>query len=103
MAEYWIAEDCPSGYPILEVFDGGWAKEEDKCLGYTRQQREWIIVTAVPASAFSRSTNPRLVTQSGLLRLSHRQEVTAFNRQVFCHPFVCPLRVRPTSSLSTSA
>lgn len=46
LAEYWIAEDFPSGYPVLEVFDGGWAHEEDKRLGYTQQQREWIIVTA---------------------------------------------------------
>ena len=46
LAEYWIAEDFPSGYPVLEVFDGGWAKEEDTRLGYTEQRREWIIVTA---------------------------------------------------------
>jgi len=46
LAEYWIAEDFPSGYPVLEVFDGGWAKEEHKRLGYTQPQREWIIVTA---------------------------------------------------------
>lgn len=46
LAEYWIAEDFPSGYPVLEVFDGGWAKEENARLGYTEQQREWIIVTA---------------------------------------------------------
>jgi len=46
LAEYWIADDFPSGYPVLEVFDGGWAQEEDKRLGYTQQQREWIIVTA---------------------------------------------------------
>lgn len=46
LAEYWIAEDFPSGYSILEVFEGGWAQEEDKRLGYTQQQREWIIVTA---------------------------------------------------------
>lgn len=45
VAEYWIDEDYPSGYPVLEVFDGGWRKEEDKRLGYTQQQREWIIVT----------------------------------------------------------
>lgn len=31
---------------ILEVFDGGWTKEEEVRLGYTEQQREWIIVTA---------------------------------------------------------
>ena len=23
LAEYWVAEDFPSGYPVLEVFDGG--------------------------------------------------------------------------------
>ena len=46
LAEYWIAEDFPSGYPVLEVFDGGWAKEENARLGYTEQQREWIVVTA---------------------------------------------------------
>jgi hypothetical protein len=55
LAEYWIAEDFPSGYPVLEVFDGGWAKEEDKRLGYTQTQREWIIVTAgACVSVFSR-------------------------------------------------
>jgi hypothetical protein len=55
LAEYWIAEDFPSGYPVLEVFDGGWAKEEDKRLGYTQSQREWIIVTAgACVSVFSR-------------------------------------------------
>lgn len=46
LAEYWTAEDYPSGYPVLEVFEDGWAKEEDSRLGYTQQQREWIIVTA---------------------------------------------------------
>ena len=46
LAEYWIAGDFPSGYPVLEVFDGGWAKEENTRLGYTEQRREWIIVTA---------------------------------------------------------
>jgi hypothetical protein len=46
LATYWIAEDFPAGYPVLEVFDGGWAKEEDKRLGYSQQQREWIVVTA---------------------------------------------------------
>jgi hypothetical protein len=46
LAEYWTADGFPIGYPVLEVFDGGWAKEEDKRLGYTQQQREWIIVTA---------------------------------------------------------
>lgn len=46
LAAYWIADDFPSGYPVLEVFDGGWAKEEHARLGYTEQQREWIIVTA---------------------------------------------------------
>ena len=45
LAEYWIAGVFPSGYPVLEVFDGGWAKEENARLGYTEQQREWIIVT----------------------------------------------------------
>jgi hypothetical protein len=55
LAEYWIGEDFPSGYPVLEVFDGGWAKEEEKRLGYTQQQREWIIVTAgACVSVFSR-------------------------------------------------
>jgi hypothetical protein len=55
IAEYWIAEDFPSGYPVLEVFDGGWAKEEEKRLGYTHKQREWIIVTAgACVSVFSR-------------------------------------------------
>jgi hypothetical protein len=55
LAEYWIAEDFPSGYPVLEVFDGGWAKEEKKRLGYTQTQREWIIVTAgACVSVFSR-------------------------------------------------
>jgi hypothetical protein len=46
LAEYWIAEYFPSAYPVLEVFDGGWAREEDERLGYSQQQREWIIVTA---------------------------------------------------------
>lgn len=54
LAHYWVAEDFPSGYPVLEVFDGGWAKEEYERLGYTRQQREWIIVTAATCvSVFS--------------------------------------------------
>ncbi|MBW3499914.1 hypothetical protein [Janthinobacterium sp. NKUCC08_JDC] len=46
LAEYWIGEGFPSGYPVLEVFDGGWAKEEDERLGYTQSLREWLIVTA---------------------------------------------------------
>jgi hypothetical protein len=46
LAEYWTDEDFASGYPVLEVFDGGWAKEEDERLGYTQQQREWMVVTA---------------------------------------------------------
>jgi len=46
LAEYWSAEDFPSGYPVLEVFEGGWAKEENARLGYTEQRREWIVVTA---------------------------------------------------------
>lgn len=55
LAAYWIADDFPSGYPVLEVFDGGWAKEEHARLGYTEQQREWIIVTAgACVSVFSR-------------------------------------------------
>ncbi|HEY0489830.1 MAG TPA: hypothetical protein VGD30_09990, partial [Telluria sp.] len=33
LAEYWIDDDFPSVYPVLEVFDGGWAREEDKRLG----------------------------------------------------------------------
>ncbi len=41
-----MSGDFPSGYPVLEVFDGGWAKEEEVRLGYTEKQREWIIVTA---------------------------------------------------------
>jgi hypothetical protein len=46
LAEYWMDEDFPGGFPVLEVLDGGWAKEEDRRLGYVQQQREWIIVTA---------------------------------------------------------
>lgn len=46
LAEYWMDDDFPAGYPILEVLDGGWAREEDRRLGYTTAQREWIIVTA---------------------------------------------------------
>lgn len=46
LAEYWIADDFPSGFPVLEVLDGGWAKEEGQRVGDAEQQREWIIVTA---------------------------------------------------------
>ena len=46
LGEYWIDEDFPGGFPVLEVLDGGLAKEEDRRLGYTQAQREWIIVTA---------------------------------------------------------
>jgi hypothetical protein len=46
LATYWTADDFPSAYPVLEVFDGGWGTEEDNRLGNTQQQREWIIVTA---------------------------------------------------------
>jgi hypothetical protein len=46
LAEYWMDDDFPAGYPVLEVLDGGWAREEDRRLGYTKAQREWIIVTA---------------------------------------------------------
>lgn len=46
LAEYWLAEDFPVGYPVLEVFSGGWAKEEGERLGYPELRREWIIVTA---------------------------------------------------------
>lgn len=54
LAEYWTAADFPSGYPVLEVFDGGWAEEEDTRLGFTEQRREWVIVTAgVCVSVFS--------------------------------------------------
>jgi len=46
LAEYWTGDDFPGGYPVLEVFGGGWSQEENRRLGYTQQQREWIIVTA---------------------------------------------------------
>lgn len=45
LAHYWVADDFPSGYPVLEVLDGGWAQEEDQRLGHVEVQREWIIVT----------------------------------------------------------
>ena len=35
LAEYWVAGDFPYGYPVLEVFDGGWAQEEDKRLWWS--------------------------------------------------------------------
>lgn len=46
LAAYWTDEDCPSGHPVLEAPDGGRAKEEDRRLGHTQEQREWIVVTA---------------------------------------------------------
>jgi hypothetical protein len=56
LAEYWTDGDFPFGYPVLEVFDGGWAKEEDNRLGYAQQQREWIIVTTgACVSVFSKN------------------------------------------------
>lgn len=60
LAEYWIAEDFPSGYPVLEVFDGGWAKEENARLGYTEQQREWLIVTAGACVSIFSSHEPEI-------------------------------------------
>jgi hypothetical protein len=45
LAEYWMHDDFPSGYPVLEVFGGGWAEEEDTRLGYIEKRREWVIVT----------------------------------------------------------
>ncbi|MFC0350638.1 hypothetical protein [Undibacterium danionis] len=55
LAEYWIDNNFPRGFPVLEVLDGGWAKEEDRRLGYSQHQREWIIVTAgASVSVFSK-------------------------------------------------
>jgi hypothetical protein len=61
LAEYWTDEDFPGGFPVLEVFEGGWAEEEDRRLGYVQPQREWIIVTAgACVSVFSRH-DPEIV------------------------------------------
>jgi len=60
LAEYWTDDDFPSGYPVLEVFDGGWAKEEDKRLGYTQNQREWIIVTDGACVSVFSETEPEI-------------------------------------------
>lgn len=55
LAEYWTSEDFPGSFPVLEVFDGGWAKEEESRLGYAQPQREWMIMTAgACVSVFSR-------------------------------------------------
>jgi hypothetical protein len=61
LAEYWIDGDFPSGYPVLEVFDGGWATEENKRLGYTQQQREWIIVTAGACVSVFSENEPEII------------------------------------------
>jgi hypothetical protein len=61
LAEYWIGGDFPSGYPVLEVFDGGWATEENKRLGYTQQQREWIIVTAGACVSIFSESEPEII------------------------------------------
>lgn len=61
LAEYWIDEDFPSGYPVLEVVEGGWAQEEDKRLGYTQHQREWIIVTAGACVSVFSKNEPEII------------------------------------------
>jgi hypothetical protein len=61
LSEYWIDEDFPVGYPVLEVLAGGWAEEENKRLGYTQQQREWIIVTAGACISVFSETEPEIV------------------------------------------
>jgi hypothetical protein len=61
LAEYWIDENFPSGFPVLEVLDGGWAKEENRRLGYTQQQREWIIVTAGACVSVFSKHEPEIV------------------------------------------
>ena len=61
LAEYWIDEDFPSGYPVLEVFGGGWAQEEAKRLGYTQHQREWIIVTAGACVSVFSESEPEII------------------------------------------
>ncbi|WP_426210042.1 hypothetical protein [Massilia sp. TWP1-3-3] len=61
LAEYWTDEDFPSGFPVLEVLDGGWVKEEDRRLGYTQEQREWIIVTAGSCVSIFSECEPTIV------------------------------------------
>jgi hypothetical protein len=61
LAEYWIDEDFPGGFPVLEVLGGGWAQEEDHRLGYVQQQREWIIVTAGSCVSVFSKYEPEIV------------------------------------------
>lgn len=61
LAEYWTDEDFPSGYPVLEVLEGGWAQEEDKRLGYKQHQREWIIVTAGACVSVFSKNEPEII------------------------------------------
>jgi hypothetical protein len=61
LAEYWIDEDFPAGYPVLEVLDGGWAMEENKRLGYEQKQREWIIVTAGACVSIFSKNEPEII------------------------------------------
>ena len=60
LAEYWMHSDFPFGYPVLEVFDGGWATEEEKRLGYKQGQREWIIITAGACVSVFSPTEPMI-------------------------------------------
>lgn len=64
LAEYWMDEDFPTGYPILEVFNGGWTLEEDKRLGYEQQRREWIIVTAGACVSVFSKEEPEIIDAS---------------------------------------
>lgn len=61
LAEYWTGEDFPSGFPVLEVFGGGWASEEDVRLGYAQKQREWIVVTAGTCVSIFSELEPEII------------------------------------------
>jgi hypothetical protein len=45
LARYWISNDRPKGFHVLEVQSGGWADEESQLQGYDRPRREWLVVS----------------------------------------------------------
>jgi len=63
LAHYWVREDFPLGYPLLEVIEDGWANEEDERLGYVQQQREWMIVTAGACVSVFSKAEPEVIIE----------------------------------------
>lgn len=61
LAAYWVRENFPEGYPLLEVLEDGWAHEENERLGYIQQQREWMIVTAGACVSVFSTSEPEVI------------------------------------------